>query len=101
MQIAHEAPAFALGDLRDLVGVTRDRGELERPEQDHEGGERRGLGDGGHAATSCTSSGSYSARSAVARASTGTSIVDDEIKALTASAGISLPGPRSSAQPAA
>jgi hypothetical protein len=54
VQIAHEAPALALGDLRDLLCVTRDRGELERAEQDRERGQRRGIGGDGHAATSRT-----------------------------------------------
>src|SRR5215467_9742211 len=101
MQIAHEAPALALRDLRDLLGVTCDRGELECAEQDHERGQRRGLSDGGHAATSRTSSVSYSARSTVAGASAGTSIVDDEISSLTASAVIALPAPSSSVRAAA
>jgi hypothetical protein len=36
VQVAHERPALALGELRDLLGVARDGGELERAQQDQE-----------------------------------------------------------------
>src|SRR6201995_490235 len=40
VEVAHERPALTLGELRGLLGMTRDGGELERAEQDHERRER-------------------------------------------------------------
>ncbi len=52
VQVAFERPSLALGESRDLLGVTRHGRELERAQQD---GERRRRRHRGHAATSVSS----------------------------------------------
>jgi hypothetical protein len=60
VQVALERPALALGELRDLVGMTRYRRQLERAQQ--HGQRRRRFEIRGHAATSVISA-SYTTRS--------------------------------------
>src|SRR5262249_49148108 len=103
VEVADERPAFALGALRDLLGMLRDGGQLERAQQDHERGQRRG-GDSLHHAASCaSSSASCSARLTAVASSVGTATLDDNgaISSLTASTVIGVPAVCSCASAAA
>src|SRR5215510_6575646 len=89
VEVADECPAVALGELRDLLGMLRDGGQLQRAQQHHERGQRCGRH---HAAPCASSSASYSVRSTGIAASAGTATAaGGAVSALTASMVIGAP----------
>src|SRR5690606_17223142 len=103
VQVPPEGPAFALGLLRDLLGVAREGRQFQRGHHDPgrlDGrGRRRERGRRGHVPTSAISA-SYAVRSTGNGVSSGTSIVAAEAatRAFTALAVTGLPSVSKSAR---